>query len=184
MPQHHQSNLPHLIHWGQVGKWDDPPRFNLGLGQLDPLIWLLLTQYGPFLFFLSTFLLTPSERTDWRAKEGFPVNQTYMVFCESLSSECYCSQFQHTWLISFITSKFSRFARYHDDCANMKSPARTATLVPKSWWTVSLPTESLQTSKTLRFRQLHESTTSYSIFSTYDPAHQNCQQTCLHQKPS
>jgi len=36
-----------------------------------------------------------------------------------------------TWLISLMTSIFSRFARYHDDCANMKSPASTATLVPK-----------------------------------------------------
>ncbi|MFS7980284.1 hypothetical protein Hanom_Chr10g00937661 [Helianthus anomalus] len=45
----------------------------------------------------------------------------------------------YTWLMSFMTSRFSRFARYHDDCANIKSPARTATRVPYSWWTVSLP---------------------------------------------
>ena len=41
--------------------------------------------------------------------------------------------------MSLMTSRFSRFARYHEDCANMKSPASTATRVPNIWWTVSCP---------------------------------------------
>ena len=44
-----------------------------------------------------------------------------------------------TWLINLITSKSSRFARSQDVWAKIKSPANTATLVPKSWFTVSLP---------------------------------------------
>eukprot|EP00982_Pelagococcus_subviridis_P003965 29007-Pelagococcus_subviridis.AAC.1 len=34
--------------------------------------------------------------------------------------------------MSLITSRLSKFARYHDDCAKRKSPARIATRVPYS----------------------------------------------------
>lgn len=40
-----------------------------------------------------------------------------------------------------LTSMFSRFARNHDDCANRKSPASTATRVPYLLLIVSLPVQ-------------------------------------------
>ena len=46
---------------------------------------------------------------------------------------------QPTWLMSLMTSRLSRLARYHDACANRKSPTSTATRVPYSELTVSLP---------------------------------------------
>mmetsp|Transcript_6096 Transcript_6096/g.15542 ORF Transcript_6096/g.15542 Transcript_6096/m.15542 type:complete len:255 (-) Transcript_6096:344-1108(-) len=50
--------------------------------------------------------------------------------------------------ISLITSRLSRFARYHEDCANRKSPARMATRVPYSVWIVASPRRVSQSSST------------------------------------
>ena len=48
----------------------------------------------------------------------------------------------HTWEMSLMTSRLSRFARNQEDWANRKSPARTATRVPYSELTVVWPVES------------------------------------------
>ena len=50
--------------------------------------------------------------------------------------------------MSLITSRLSRFARYQEDCAKRKSPARIATRVPYSVWIVSAPLLVSQSSST------------------------------------
>ena len=53
-----------------------------------------------------------------------------------------------TWEISLITSRLSKLARYHEDCAKRKSPAKIATLVPYRVWIVSAPLRVSQSSRT------------------------------------
>lgn len=67
-----------------------------------------------------------------------------------------------------MTSKLSRLAKYHEDCANIKSPARTAIRVPNRRCTVCLPATkpadvSLMALRHLSQNSFHESPVSFEV---------------------